>query len=297
MFAETTLLFKTMVILSGQIGIVFGLAYFIIQKAKVAFENKTKLFGYSFRGAMNMNKELDLVPYIESPKKFPVFMTKLVAEGFDHETKEIKPEHTLTIKVNSREEALSKIKDGYSFKLKDRLFPMLIVWFIGFWVTLFLAMSGVSLPIGLIIFTIQSIAFGIMLGFIMLLADENDGLKALKIVFFVTLLTGYIGYSDFYSFSENIGLQFILLYSLLGLILLSIVRTFVSFSRKATRYQAIFGAIIFSLYLLVDFNLIKKREGIIGMNNWETAFELAFILYLDIINLLLKILEAMGNSQ
>ena len=153
MFAETTLLFKTMVILSGQIGIVFGLAYFIIQKAKVAFENKTKLFGYSFRGAMNMNKELDLVPYIESPKKFPVFMTKLVAEEFDHETKEIKPEHTLTIKVNSREEALSKIKAGYSFKLKDRLFPMLIVWFIGFWVTLFLAMSGVSLPIGLIIFT------------------------------------------------------------------------------------------------------------------------------------------------
>ena len=40
MFAETTLLFKTMVILSGQIGIVFGMAYFIIQKAKVAYENK-----------------------------------------------------------------------------------------------------------------------------------------------------------------------------------------------------------------------------------------------------------------
>ena len=32
------------------------------------------------------------------------------------------------------------------------------------------------------------------------------------------------------------------------------------------------------------------------MNNWETAFELAFALYLDIINLLLEILEAMGNS-
>lgn len=296
MFSETTLLFKTMVILSSQIGIVFGLAYFIIHQAKAAYENKTKLFGYSFRASMNMNKELDLVPYIESPKKFPVSMTKLEEERFDNETKEIKPEQTLTIKVNSREEALNKIRDGYSFKLKDRLFPIFISWFIGLWVTLFLAMSGVSLPIGITIFTIQSIAFGIILGFIMLLTDENDGLKALKIVFFVTLLTGYIGYSDFYSFSENIGLQFILLFSLLGLIILSIIRTFVSFSRKATRYQAIFGAIIFSLYLLVDFNLIKKREGIIGMNNWETAFELAFALYLDIINLLLEILEAMGNS-
>lgn len=37
-------------------------------------------------------------------------------------------------------------------------------------------------------------------------------------------------------------------------------------------------------------------RGIIGMNNWETAFELAFSLYLDMINLLLEILEAMGNS-
>jgi len=31
-------------------------------------------------------------------------------------------------------------------------------------------------------------------------------------------------------------------------------------------------------------------------NNWETAVEMAFILYLDVINLLLEILEAMGNS-
>ena len=149
---------------------------------------------------------------------------------------------------------------------------------------------------GLSLFTIQSVAFGILLGFIMLMMDENDGIKALKIVLLVTLLTGYIGYSDFYSFSENIGLRYFLLFSLLGLIILSFIRTVVSFSRKTTRWQAIFGAVIFSIYLLVDFNLIKKREGIIGMNNWQSAFEMAFTLYLDIMNLLLEILEAMGNS-
>ena len=37
----------------------------------------------------------------------------------------------------------------------------------------------------------------------MLEMDENDGFTALKIVFFVTLLTGFIGYGDFYSFSQN----------------------------------------------------------------------------------------------
>ena len=52
---------------------------------------------------------------------------------------------------------------------------------------------------------------------------------------------------------------------------------------------------LFSLFLLYDFNYIKQREDLVS-NNWETALEMAFILYLDIINLLLEILDAMGNS-
>lgn len=285
---ETTLLFKTMVILSGQIGIVFGIAYFLIKRAKYAYENNTKLFGYSFRGAMNMNKELDLVPFIESPSNYPVDMTKTIKKNY--------VEHVDTKKAHDKEHALELLRNGYTYEKKDNLFAIMIFWCITLFGTLYLASSELSLSAGLSLFTIQSVAFGILLGFIMLIMDENDGIKALKIVMLVTLLTGYIGYSDFYSFSENIGLQYFLLFSLLGLIILSFIRTAVSFSRKATRWQAIFGAVIFSIYLLVDFNLIKKKEGIIGMNNWQTAFDMAFTLYLDIMNLLLEILDAMGNS-
>ena len=285
---ETTLLFKTMVILSGQIGIVFGIAYFLIKRAKYAYENNTKLFGYSFRGAMNMNKELDLVPFIESPSNYPVDMTKTIKKNY--------VEHVDTKKAHDKEHALELLRNGYTYEKKDNLFAIMIFWCITLFGTLYLASSELSLSAGLSLFTIQSVAFGILLGFIMLIMDENDGIKALKIVLLVTLLTGYIGYSDFYSFSENIGLQYFLLFSLLGLIILSFIRTAVSFSRKATRWQAIFGAVIFSIYLLVDFNLIKKKEGIIGMNNWQTAFDMAFTLYLDIMNLLLEILDAMGNS-
>jgi len=285
---ETTLLFKTMVILSGQIGIVFGIAYFLIKRAKYAYENNTKLFGYSFRGAMNMNKELDLVPFIESPSNYPVDMTKTIKKNY--------VEQVDTKKAHDKEHALELLRNGYTYEKKDNLFAIMIFWCITLFGTLYLASSELSLSAGLSLFTIQSVAFGILLGFIMLIMDENDGIKALKIVMLVTLLTGYIGYSDFYSFSENIGLQYFLLFSLLGLIILSFIRTAVSFSRKATRWQAIFGAVIFSIYLLVDFNLIKKKEGIIGMNNWQTAFDMAFTLYLDIINLLLEILDAMGNS-
>jgi FtsH-binding integral membrane protein len=45
--------------------------------------------------------------------------------------------------------------------------------------------------------------------------------------------------------------------------------------------------------LLYDFNLIRTQE--LGSNDWGTAMRMAFILYLDIINLLLDILEAMGD--
>ena len=205
-------------------------------------------------------------------------------------------EHVDTKKAHDKEHALELLRNGYTYEKKDNLFAIMIFWCITLFGTLYLASSELSLSAGLSLFTIQSVAFGILLGFIMLIMDENDGIKALKIVMLVTLLTGYIGYSDFYSFSENIGLRYFLLFSLLGLIILSFIRTVVSFSRKTTRWQAIFGAVIFSIYLLVDFNLIKKREGIIGMNNWQSAFEMAFTLYLDIMNLLLEILEAMGNS-
>ena len=73
------------------------------------------------------------------------------------------------------------------------------------------------------------------------------------------------------------------------------VRTIFNFSRNAKRIQAIFGAILFSIYLLVDFNSVRLRHED-GINDWDTAFELAFNIYLDIINLLLELLEAMSNS-
>ena len=146
---------------------------------------------------------------------------------------------------------------------------------------------------GMLLFTMQSIAFGILLSFILLELDENDGLRAIKIVFFITVLTGYIGYSDFYSFSENTILQVILLLSLFGLIIFSLIRTFIGFSRSVIRIKAIFGAIVFSLYLLIDFNLIKRKEAV--SNDWDTAFEMAFTIYVDLMNLLLEILDAMSN--
>ena len=283
MFLETTLLFKTMMILAGQVGIVFGLSYFCIKGARWAYENNTSFLGYYYRGAMNMNRQLDLVPYKKAPTKYPVEMTKEFEAVTDEETGKKTEAFTKLKLAKNREEVLQFLKEGYKYSSESTFFG-----------ALFFAASSISIMTGMLLFTMQSIAFGILLSFILLELDENDGLRAIKIVFFITVLTGYIGYSDFYSFSENTILQVILLLSLFGLIIFSLIRTFIGFSRSVIRIKAIFGALVFSLYLLIDFNLIKRKEAV--SNDWDTAFEMAFTIYVDLMNLLLEILDAMSNS-
>ena len=296
MLLETTLLFKTMLILSAQIGIVFGLAYFCIFKARKAYETNTKFFGMSFRAAMNMKRDLDLVPFIEPPKEFPIKMKKHIEEKFNEETKSIDKAHTISKEANSREEVLELMGDGYYYGHGgDGIVQLFAIWAITLFATTFYATSGISIVTGMTLFTIQSLAMGFLLGIIMLEMDENDGIKALKLVLLITILAGFIGYSDIYSFAENMILQVILLFALLGMIVFSLIRNFMAFSRQAIRIKAIFGAFLWCLFLLVDFNILKKQSGF-GNNNWDTAFEIAFTIYLDMINLLLEILDAMSNS-
>jgi FtsH-binding integral membrane protein len=57
--------------------------------------------------------------------------------------------------------------------------------------------------------------------------------------------------------------------------------------------MGVFGSAIFTLYLVFDFNRLE-RAAENGVNDWNTAFQIGFSIYLDVINLLLYLLEAMG---
>tara|TARA_B100000900_G_scaffold185605_1_gene157371 strand:- start:187 stop:570 length:384 start_codon:yes stop_codon:yes gene_type:complete len=127
------------------------------------------------------------------------------------------------------------------------------------------------------------------------MVDENDGMRALKITLIVTFLAGFIGYSDVYSFAQNEYLILVMFLLLLGLVIFSLFNLFRGFSRGVSRSIAIGGAILFSLYIIVDFNRLIYMEDL-NINDWNTAFYMSYTIYLDIINLLLQILEAMSNS-
>lgn len=282
-----------MIILSGQLGIVLATCVYCIKRARTACENNSTFLGISFRASMNMKKKLDLVPYTPIPDQYPAEMTKSVE--LEKPTWSGSRYEILKKVAMNKEQRLEFLKEGFTDVNKNySIVYLFLSWAALLFACLYFSVSEISTITGILLFSAQSIAFGPLLALIMLEMDENDGYKALQIVFLVTIATGVIGYSDIYSFSESAYLASFLFISLLGLIIFGIIRIFIGFSRKAVRAKAIFGAFIFTLFLLYDFNYLKKSADF-GFNNWETAFSIAFTLYLDIVNLLLEILDAMSN--
>jgi FtsH-binding integral membrane protein len=289
MLIETSLLFKTIVILSMQLGLVLFSCFYFLRKAKEAYQNNTTLLGLSFRGSVNMKGKLDLIPFVKQKETFPKRMDMYVDKN-----------KTLIKEAKDQDEVIKLMKEGYSHAPEGGgpIVSLMIFWMIALYTTAAVtSFYLLSLWQTMFLFSLTSISFGPLLAVVMLEMDENDGFTALKIVLMVTILTGFIGYSDFYSFSENTIFGGVLLLCLFALILFNFVRFFMEFSRKTTRWAAIAGATLFSFFLIYDFNYIKTQSSLHGRNDWNTAVEMAFILYLDIINLLLEILEAMGNSQ
>ena len=296
---ETTLLFKTLTILSSQIAIVFGGTYLFITYARKVAKNGTSFFGYYFRQSRNIyNQKLDLVPYPVAQTHFPRFMAKKEPKEVVEDTllgPKTKIEHEIVEKfVKNAEERTAALREGY----KDQgvtnpfLIGMIIVWVILLFSLPFIQMAG-GMLIGMLFFTLLSLLFVPTLGALMLEGDDNDGILAMKLTMLITFFTALIGLYSGIDFANNVALNAFLFFSLIGLIVFEISRSFINISRPKVRGVAFFGIFIFIGFLLVDFNYIVKYSN--SGNTWDNAFQIAFQLYLDIINLLLEILELMGD--
>ena len=234
---ETSLIFKTFVILGFQLALVFGVCLWVITMSRKAASEKKPFFGVTFSEDTNARGELDLQP----------------------------------VEVGSGLQILTYINIA-------SLFAMVIT-------------AHFSLTWGLVTMTTTSLTLGPVLGMIMLNMDENDGLRALQLTVLITFAAGVVG---MYSGLDFSGLGIYLGFALLGLMLLRLVMLFTNFASGQRRLIAIGGAILFTLFLLYDFNRLAALDEQ-GVNDWETALQIAVSLYLDIINLLLELLEATSN--
>ncbi|OGD66986.1 hypothetical protein A2442_02525 [Candidatus Campbellbacteria bacterium RIFOXYC2_FULL_35_25] len=82
--------------------------------------------------------------------------------------------------------------------------------------------------------------------------------------------------------------------SLLMLIVMGLLNIFFFRSEIFSLVRAYLGAVIFTLYLLYDFN---RLETMVGDETWGTAIDIAVNIYLDIINLFLSLLEILAGSS
>lgn len=82
--------------------------------------------------------------------------------------------------------------------------------------------------------------------------------------------------------------------ALIILIIMGIANAIFFKSPLGMLIQSYFGVIIFTLYLIYDFNQLEKLAG---DETWGTAVDMAVNIYLDIINLFLDILYILAESS
>ena len=150
-----------------------------------------------------------------------------------------------------------------------------------------------STPIQLIFMTLTSIGYGSLIGFIIMDMDENDGMTGLKgaslttAAMFIFIFVGGINFL-------NPNFLSLVAFLILILIIWELSVLVRGTSRVARKIRAVIGIIIFSLSLLASISMVNVSSDQ-GINDWNTAIDLAFSMYLDIINLILYYLELMGG--
>jgi FtsH-binding integral membrane protein len=259
---ETSLYFKTALILSIQLGIVFIGCFYFLKRARQCYMDGLPLFGIRFIGKKNSRGELDLIPIVPEP----------------------------IVNASPSVKAFIKKYDSQPTPRQGVIIAFTWVWALSLVGMVFIAPT--STAAGIILMTITSITFAPLLGIIMLEMDENDGLRAVLLTCFITVATALVGMYAGIDFTFMRGFLF---YGLCALIVIGLFRMFFGMTSAMVRAKAIAGAMLFSLLLVYDFNRLKQLNDI-GVNEWPAALDIAISLYLDIMNLLLDILELMANG-
>ena len=278
---ETSLFFKTFVVFGTQLSLVFGICYYFIYGARKATLAGEPFYGAVFEKKYNKNGELDLFSAEEEAYDKWVFKeeTELNALFYKDKSAYKKRKKDLEIEMEYKKPPLRKL-----------LYNLTVYWVIALLATTIFANSDLSIFFKMTLLTIASISFGPLLGALMISMDENDGLRILKLTVFITFLTAIIG---IYSGIDFSSLGYILIVPLLILIIWNLLNVFINFTSASKRIMGFFGSFIFILFLLFDFLRLEQASAN-GTNDWNTAFHIGFSIYLDVLNLLLELLEAMG---
>jgi hypothetical protein len=147
--------------------------------------------------------------------------------------------------------------------------------------------------IQLFFMTLSAIGYGSIIGFIIMDMDENDGMVGLIASTLSTAAMFIIVSVSGINFANPIFVSTIS-FLILSLIVWELITLVTGISRGATKIKAVLAIVIFSMSLLASISRVNVTSEK-GLNDWNTAIDLAFGMYLEIINLILYYLELMGS--
>ena len=292
---ETSLFFKTFMVFGSQLSLVFGFCYLFIYSIRKATLEGRPFFGSTFEIKYNANGEIDLFSPEQDAYDEWRFEADAELESYRlkiHGGKTYKDENRRSYKDKKKEleQKIVEKEKEMSNPLNKMTQILCWVWIIFLLGTTFVSFTDYPIGVKMIFLTIASLSFGPLLGVIMIQMDENDGLRILKLTVGITFLAALIG---IYSGIDFSWLGFVLIIPLFLLVVWSLLNIFYNFSGWSKRLMGFFGSAIFTLYLLFDFNRLERLAEN-GVNDWNTAFNLGYSIYLGVINLLLQLLEALG---
>lgn len=148
-----------------------------------------------------------------------------------------------------------------------------------------------TFPLNMLLMALFTASSGFSLG-VYFVAYKDTAQKALALTVLTTLLTGLIA---MYSGLDFAWMGKFLFIGLIVIVIYSIIRIFANI--KGQRIMAGLGVLIFTGYLLFDFNRLAKLKAVADANNWDTALNFAISIYLDIINLFISLMNLMSSNN
>ena len=193
----------------------------------------------------------------------------------------------VTVKRNKHDEEDLVVEQKYLLKI---FWPALILSVVAFFGLL---LVRETFPLNMGLMALYTFIEGVTLGIVLISMDENLAIRVAWLTAVITLAAGVVG---LYSETDLMFLGPLLFWALIGLIVVSFVRLFVSIKGGARRIIALIGVLIFVGYLLYDFNRIRKIKNLAALNTWNVALDSAIDIYLDIINLFLQLLDLLSDD-
>ena len=177
-------------------------------------------------------------------------------------------------------------------KANTRIFLWLILFsIISLWTASAFIIYSSSF-IQFVFMNLSAIGYGSLIGFIIIDMDENDGMTGLKSATLTTAAIFILSSVSGINFANLIYVS-IVIFLILILIFWELIAIIKGISRGAQKIKAVIGIVIFSIALLVSIDMVNVSSDQ-GLNDWNTAIDLAFSIYIDILNLILRFIDAMG---